>query len=148
MPKLCVFILGEFGNLSEQEKANETAAGYHHTYFHCDDIDVKALMEWPTDGQLEDILGLAHEDVEELLSALGMALDAQPSSHGVDGGDSDALPDETNNEESDLEGPQHTLNELLHSLHISTSLSAADELTVESLTLALTTSQIDASQAM
>ncbi|KZP05037.1 hypothetical protein FIBSPDRAFT_903813 [Athelia psychrophila] len=70
MPKLCVFILGEFGNLSEQEKANETAAGYHHTYFHCDDIDVKALMEWPTDGQLEDILGLAHEDVEELLSAL------------------------------------------------------------------------------
>jgi hypothetical protein len=47
MPKVRVLLLGEFGDLLPEQKANETAAGYHHTYFQTDDIDLKVLMVWP-----------------------------------------------------------------------------------------------------
>jgi len=45
-------LLGEFGELSPQEQVNQTAAGYHHTYFISDDIDLGALMSWSSDEDL------------------------------------------------------------------------------------------------
>ncbi|KAF7967550.1 hypothetical protein HWV62_33948 [Athelia sp. TMB] len=79
IPELHVMLLGEFSNLSSQEKANATAAGYHHTYFHSDDINIPALMEWPTHAQLEFTLASALEDVKELLSTLGINFAPSPT---------------------------------------------------------------------
>ena len=50
--KLRIMLLGEFGELTPQEQASQTATGYHHTYFISDDIDLGALMSWSSDEDL------------------------------------------------------------------------------------------------
>ncbi|KII84101.1 hypothetical protein PLICRDRAFT_65980, partial [Plicaturopsis crispa FD-325 SS-3] len=71
-PKLQALLLGAFANLSFEEKANQTASGYHHTYFRAPDLDTAALMEWPTDVDLAKASAAAFEEVEQLLAAVGI----------------------------------------------------------------------------
>lgn len=71
-PKLRALLLGAFGDLSAEQQANETASGYHHTYFKADDLDLRSLMDYPDDEQLHSILKYAVEDVIALLAPLGI----------------------------------------------------------------------------
>lgn len=50
--KLQALLLGASGGLSAEEQANQTAAGYHHTYFKADDLDLKELLRYPFDEEL------------------------------------------------------------------------------------------------
>lgn len=72
MPKLRALLMGTFADLTPDEQANQTAAGYHHTYFHADDLDLKTLMEYPSDEQLADVSEWAYEEAKMLLSGLGI----------------------------------------------------------------------------
>jgi len=71
-PKLRVLMLGEFGNLTTEQKANETASGYHHTYFKADDLDLEALFQYPTDQDLSDASKIAFEEAGQLLASVGI----------------------------------------------------------------------------
>ncbi|KAA1468573.1 hypothetical protein DENSPDRAFT_814932 [Dentipellis sp. KUC8613] len=71
-PKLRSLMLGAFQGLSPEEKANQTAAGYHHTYYHAPDLDLAALMSWPSDEDFADASKHAFEEVEQLLSVVGI----------------------------------------------------------------------------
>jgi hypothetical protein len=71
-PKLRILILGAFGDLSTEEQANQTAAGYHHTYFHVSDLDLETLGTWPSDGDLQRASVSAFKEAEQLLAAVGI----------------------------------------------------------------------------
>ena len=70
--KLQAFLLGAFGDLSAEEQANQTAAGYHHTYFKADDLDLKKLLCYPSDNDLANMSDAAFREAEQLLSSLGI----------------------------------------------------------------------------
>jgi hypothetical protein len=71
-PKLQAFLLGSFGDLSAEERANQTAAGYHHTYFKADDLDLKELLRYPSDDDLADAADAGFKEAEQLLLSLGV----------------------------------------------------------------------------
>ncbi|KAI0054490.1 hypothetical protein BV25DRAFT_1922630 [Artomyces pyxidatus] len=71
-PKLRTLMLGAFENLTAEEKANQTAAGYHHTYFHAPDLDMATLMQWPSDVDLQTGSKDAFTEAEQLLAAVGI----------------------------------------------------------------------------
>ncbi|KAH7917065.1 hypothetical protein BV22DRAFT_1027022, partial [Leucogyrophana mollusca] len=71
-PKLTALMMGAFWYLSPEERANQTAAGYHHTYFHAPDLDLAALIRWPSDAQLEIASNEAFMEAEQLLAAIGI----------------------------------------------------------------------------
>lgn len=71
-PKLRTLLLGSFGDLSPSEQANQTASGYHHTYFHTNDLDLAALMTWPSDGDIQNASVAALSEAEQLLGAVGI----------------------------------------------------------------------------
>jgi len=71
-PKLRTLMLGEFGNLTAKQKANETSAGYHHTYFKADDLDLPALFQYPTDIELEAASKAAFAETQQLLATVGI----------------------------------------------------------------------------
>ncbi|KAH7919930.1 hypothetical protein BV22DRAFT_1199252 [Leucogyrophana mollusca] len=73
--KLQALMVGAFQHLTPEEQANQTAAGYHHTYFNAPDLDTAALMTWPTDSELEKASNEAFKEVTQLLAAVG--IDAQ-----------------------------------------------------------------------
>ncbi|KAJ7898905.1 hypothetical protein B0H14DRAFT_3554351 [Mycena olivaceomarginata] len=62
--KLRVLQMGAFGNLTAKQQANETAAGYHHTYFNANDVDLLTLMQSPTDQELKDASQYDYKDPE------------------------------------------------------------------------------------
>lgn len=70
--KLRTLMLGDFGQLSEEERANETAAGYHHTYFDAPDLDVENLRRYPTDAELQNASTAAYEEAKQLLSVVNI----------------------------------------------------------------------------
>ena len=72
IPKVRVLLSGEFGDLLPEQKANEMAAGYHHTYFQTDDIELKTLVVWPSDEKLEQASTLALSEASDLLAVLGV----------------------------------------------------------------------------
>jgi hypothetical protein len=74
--KLRAMMLGAFGNLSPDEQANQTSAGYHHTYFTADDLDTAVLMQYPTDQQLADASEHAFGEAKQLLKVLGIDAEA------------------------------------------------------------------------
>jgi hypothetical protein len=74
MPKLLIMLMGEFGNLSMQEQANQTTAGYHHTYFKTDDLDLDALMTWVSNTELKAISTVAAKEAISLLGAVGISI--------------------------------------------------------------------------
>ena len=71
-PKLQALLLGAFGDLSAEEQANQTAAGYHHTYFKADDLDLKELLRYPSDDDLANAADAGFKEAEQLLSSLGI----------------------------------------------------------------------------
>ncbi|GLB36846.1 putative ulp1 protease family, C-terminal catalytic domain [Lyophyllum shimeji] len=71
-PKLRTLLLGAFGDLSAEEQANQTAAGYHHTYFNADDLDLKELLCYPTEDDLAAASDAAFEEAKQLLGSLGI----------------------------------------------------------------------------
>ncbi|KAJ7151882.1 hypothetical protein C8R43DRAFT_1067439 [Mycena crocata] len=73
--KLRAFMRGSFANLSADEQANQTSAGYLHTYFTADDLDTAELMRYPTDQELADASEYAFAEAEQLLKLVG--IDAQ-----------------------------------------------------------------------
>lgn len=75
--KFQVFMMGEFGNLSPEEQANQTADGYHHTYFNADDIDLAVLMQYPADEQLVNASKYAFEAAQRL-RLVGITADGVP----------------------------------------------------------------------
>ncbi|KAF5370922.1 hypothetical protein D9615_009812 [Tricholomella constricta] len=85
--KLAVLMSGAFGSLSAEEKANTTAAGYYHTYFKNNDIDLCELASLPTDQDLAHASVAALTEVSQLCSYLGFAAQdmiskyVAPSSH-------------------------------------------------------------------
>ncbi|KAJ7723096.1 hypothetical protein DFH07DRAFT_759651, partial [Mycena maculata] len=74
--KLRAFMRGAFSNLSPDEQATQTSAGYHHTYFTADDLDILALMEYPTDQQLADASEQAFAEAAQLLKLVGIDAEA------------------------------------------------------------------------
>jgi hypothetical protein len=72
IPKVRILLSGEFGDLLPQQKANETADGYHHTYFQTNDIDLKTLMIWPRDEELRGASTIAFSEASDLLAVLGI----------------------------------------------------------------------------
>lgn len=71
-PKLRALLLGAFGDLSAEQQANETASGYHHTYFKADDLDLASLMIYPADEDIHSMAKLAFDDAKDLLATLGI----------------------------------------------------------------------------
>jgi len=70
--KLEALLLGAFGDLSAEEQANQTAAGYHHTYFKADDLDLKELLRYPSDDDLANASDAAFREAEQLLLSVGI----------------------------------------------------------------------------
>ncbi|KAK7691172.1 hypothetical protein QCA50_006275 [Cerrena zonata] len=71
-PKLRTLMMGAFQDLTPEEKASQTAAGYHHTYFHAPDLNLSALLQWPTDDDLTTASSIAFSEAESLLLAVGI----------------------------------------------------------------------------
>ncbi|KDQ08082.1 hypothetical protein BOTBODRAFT_76217, partial [Botryobasidium botryosum FD-172 SS1] len=73
IPKLMLHLSGKFGELSPEQKVNATAASYHHTYFDIHNLDIPALMTWPTDAEIEVAsFAVAAQEAEQLLTVLGI----------------------------------------------------------------------------
>jgi hypothetical protein len=70
--KLRVLMMGAFGNLSPDQQENQTSAGYVHTYFKTDDLDLAALMDYPTDEDLANASKFAIDEATQLLNAVGI----------------------------------------------------------------------------
>jgi hypothetical protein len=70
--KLRILILSAFGDLSTEEQAAQTTAGYHHTYFHVKDLDTEALKQWPSDGDLQQASAAAFAEANQLLAVVGI----------------------------------------------------------------------------
>jgi len=58
--------------LTPQEQERQTAEGYHHTYFHVPDLDMTALLTWPSDDELFLASKFAFSEAEQLLQAVGI----------------------------------------------------------------------------
>ncbi|KAH7918146.1 hypothetical protein BV22DRAFT_1108436 [Leucogyrophana mollusca] len=135
-PKLTALMMGAFQYLSPEEGANQTAAGYHHTYFHAPDLDLAALLKWPSDAQLEIASNEAYMEAEQLLAAVGvdgrqmMALYRAP-----------LLPKTRGMPTTQSRQPK-TLHNLLQ-LYADASLSAAIEDEVETYEMALVAEDVD-----
>jgi len=71
-PKLRALMLGAFGNLTTEQKANETMSGYHHTYFKAKDLDLDVLFQYPTDQELVAASKVAYEETRQLLASVGI----------------------------------------------------------------------------
>ncbi|KAH9933100.1 hypothetical protein B0H21DRAFT_835847 [Amylocystis lapponica] len=71
-PKLRTLLLGAFGDLTAEQQINQTAGGYYHSYFIAEDLDLHALVQWPTDPELQDASKRAFEEAEQLLGVLGI----------------------------------------------------------------------------
>ena len=70
--KLCSLIQGDFQMLMPQEQERQTAEGYHHTYFHAPDLNMTALLTWPSDEELFLASKCAFAETEQLLQAVGI----------------------------------------------------------------------------
>lgn len=71
--KLFVLIAGAFNNLTAEQKAPQTAAGYHHTYFEADDTDLHELVNYPTDAELAAAFDCASNEASRLASYVGIS---------------------------------------------------------------------------
>lgn len=75
-PKLCAFLLGQFGTMDSEARANLTASGYWHTYANANGIDLRALVTWPTDSQISSVSDVAFSEVVRILKAVGIDTEA------------------------------------------------------------------------
>ncbi|TFK60394.1 hypothetical protein BDN72DRAFT_779478 [Pluteus cervinus] len=71
-PKLRTFLLGDFGGLTAEACVDYTSAGYHHTYFKTKDLDLNALLQYPSDNDLAIASAIAFAEVKDLLACQGI----------------------------------------------------------------------------
>lgn len=142
-PKLRTLMLGAFGDLVLEDQLNQTAAGYHHTYFHAVDLDTEALMQWPTDFDIQNASAAAMQEAEDLLGAVGIDGSAMLKTYA-------APVFDTRDKDRDLTGssdrPQ-TLHEILLR-YANLSMSSDVEDKVETCELALIADDVDRTAAM
>ncbi|KAF8803503.1 hypothetical protein BYT27DRAFT_7259964 [Phlegmacium glaucopus] len=138
-PKLQAFLLGAFGDLSAEEQANQTAAGYHHTYFKADDLDLKELLRYPSDDDLANASDAAFREAEQLLLSLGINAKQMLGCY--------IAPEKRQRDpkSASRQGPQ-TLAQAL-ALYQAPSLTAKEENRVEAYEMALVADSIDRSLA-
>lgn len=146
-PKLTVLLMGAFNHLTAEQKAQHTSAGYYHTYFKADNINLAALMEFPDDEQMYAASRLAIEDVEQLLRGVGidardmLAQYRPPPSY---------LPKPIPfNAPSSIPGPRapSTLAELLF-LYKGAPVSSRDEKAMEVCEFTIAAEAVDSTAAM
>ncbi|KAJ3528013.1 hypothetical protein NMY22_g9566 [Coprinellus aureogranulatus] len=70
--KLFALIAGAFRNLTPEQKAQQTASGYYHTYFKAGDVDLKELARYPSDADLARISDVAAQEVAQLCAVVGI----------------------------------------------------------------------------
>lgn len=157
MPKVQVILSGEFRDLLPTQQANETAAGYHHTYFQNDDIDLQQLTVWPSDTDLEMASSAAFAEASDLLRIVGI----DPATSIVTGSNShpprlvnptekrpQPLSAEVDmSEESELQTPE-SLTTLFSTLAIAPSLERAHEDEIDALALALAADNVESMHTM
>lgn len=71
--KIAVLISRAFKNLTPEQKANATAAGYYHTYFDVRDLDLVELARMPTDQELARASDAAFDEVAHLMAYVGIS---------------------------------------------------------------------------
>jgi hypothetical protein len=156
MPKVRLLLSGEFGNLLPEQKANETAAGYHHTYFQTDDIDLQTLMVWPSDEELQQASTLALAEASDLLAALGIDAAAIMNMSGEQNLPTRHLPRVHRRRteyavitdiSDDLDEPpnENSLEMLFRTLSLGPLLHSSKEDRVDACALALAAEQVDVS---
>lgn len=144
-PKLQALLLGAFGDMTPEEQANQTASGYHHTYFKADDLDLEELMRYPTDDDLVAASDAAFKEAEQLLASVGINAEAMlkaPTGHTpVTKKKMKIRP------APESRGPQ-TLAEILALYQLPTSTNSKQMDTFEACELALVADNVDRSLAM
>lgn len=150
-PKLRLLLMGAFKDLTTEQRAEQTSAGYHHTYFKADDLDLAALMQYPSDQDIFTASKVAYADANQLLLALGidgvrmLSEYAAPKPYL-------AIPISGSSESSQSNSiyPSHgprNLYELLY-LHKDTSTSARLDRSIEMCEFALAAEAVDRTSAM
>ncbi|KAI0060330.1 hypothetical protein BV25DRAFT_977826 [Artomyces pyxidatus] len=142
-PKLRSLMLGAFQNLSPDEQANQAAAGYHHTYFHASDLDLRVLLQWPSDVELCDASQYALDEAEGLLASVGIDARTMLASYQP------PKPPKTAGFSSTLPAQPKTLADLL-ALYAATPtpLSTVVEDEVETYEMALAADDVDKTMAI
>lgn len=138
--KLRTLLLGAFGDLSPQEQVNQTAAGYHHTYFHAQDLNISALMEWPSDEDLQNASKSAWDEAEQLLSVLGIDATSMLSTYKP------PVPSKKANVPKPLYQPR-TFHDLM-TLYTDFPMTSKVEDSVETIEMAIVANDIDQTNAM
>ncbi|KZV78172.1 hypothetical protein EXIGLDRAFT_634508, partial [Exidia glandulosa HHB12029] len=76
IPRLCAYLLGVFGLVDSETRANATAAGYWHTYALAKGIDLRTLVSWPSDKEIAALSDAAFADVIHILKVIGIDAEA------------------------------------------------------------------------
>ncbi|KAJ6493278.1 hypothetical protein C8R45DRAFT_1073220 [Mycena sanguinolenta] len=140
--KLRVLQMGAFGNLTPEQQANETAAGYHHTYFQADDVDILTLWQFPTDQELKDASQNGLAEAVQLLKLLGVDANTMLRNY------KDPEPVSTRQFHSPSLRTPNTIVELLALYERVPLKSLRDEEVFEACEMAIAADSIDQSQAI
>ncbi|KAF6742097.1 hypothetical protein DFP72DRAFT_1109656 [Ephemerocybe angulata] len=111
--KVFALISGAFKNLTSEEKANQTAAGYHHTYFKDEDLDLRVLGQYPTDMELGTASDAAFEETVQLTSVFGIAAQTMIAAHALSTTNSADDDDCDDNGDDPTVPPHQTIASLL-----------------------------------
>ena len=135
--------MGAFQDLTAEEQSNQTAAGYHHTYFRTDDLNLGNLMRYPTDSEFAAASRHAFHEAEQLLGALGIDAKTMLAAYV------ELAPSVTKkNKPTPNSQPPRTLHQLLK-LYDSVSFKLpSDEDEFETLQLAIAAEDVEKSLAM
>ncbi|KAF9039551.1 hypothetical protein BDP27DRAFT_1386682 [Rhodocollybia butyracea] len=77
VPKLMVCIWESFLSKSRNERSADMkahAAGYHHTYFDTEKLDIAAMSYFPTQEDIRHITCCASSKADSLIAALGISM--------------------------------------------------------------------------
>lgn len=138
-PKLRALLLGDFAGLTAEQQTTQTS-GYHHTYFKANDLDLEALLIYPSDDDLAKASRAAFFEARDLLATLGINADAmlalyEPPVHKM-----------PKAEQRSPHEPR-TMAELM-TLFKDVPLSAQDEAELEACEMALAAEDVDKSLEM
>lgn len=80
IPKISVLMAGELRSKlkGSQEKAAAARFGYHHSYFDSRGVDLANLATFPSDGDIEKLIHVAHTEAQSLLGIVGISMQALP----------------------------------------------------------------------
>ncbi|KAJ6580890.1 hypothetical protein B0H19DRAFT_1112801 [Mycena capillaripes] len=140
--KLRILQMGAFGNLTPERQANETAAGYHHTYFKADDVDILTLWQFPTDQELKDASQYGLAEAVQLLKLLGVDAKAMLRDY------KDPEPMSTRPVNTPKSRPPNTIIELLTLYERVPLKSSRDDEVFEACEMAIAADSVDQSRAI